>query len=321
MFKGFFNRMYNGNPNRPDVDPDDMPKNKFELFFSALGLRIGDLVKLNLIFFVMILPIVLWTFVAFAKMNHDLAAIVVPNLQTDMSVMKPIVMQDLAEYLLVLLLLLPLVGPPLAGLTYIARNYARDEHAWLWSDFKEQMKINWKQSMAAMFILAVVFYVTYVTVQFYGITMGTQNILYMGFLQVGFNYTAQQSSLMWIMDMLFIIFIGLFILSYMYVFPLLVTYKLKFGQIIRNSMMIALGRLPFTILFGIFTIFPVALALFLSFVTGYALLGLVLYYLLIGFALASFIITSYTNATFDKLLKAEEDEKPLPEDNDKEVKP
>jgi uncharacterized membrane protein YesL len=308
MFKGFFNRMYNGNPNRPDIDPDDMPKNKFELFFTTLGIRIGDLIKLNLLFVVFLLPFILWTALSFLALNagfEDLKISVLDAANSEK--VNQFLLGQLQMYLYGLIIVLPLAGPPLAGLTYVTRNYARDEHAWLWSDFKEQMKKNWKQSVVVMLILAFVLILVFFTLQVYAIAQ-------------------QSSSWMWVMQLLFIIFIGLFILSYMYVFPMLVTYKLKIGQILRNSLMLALGRLPFTVLFGFMAVFPFVLAaliLVMNFsIINYVFLGLVIYFLLLGFALTAFIVNSYTNATFEKLLRSD-DEQPPPDagDDDKTVKP
>jgi uncharacterized membrane protein YesL len=306
MFKGFFNRMYNGNPDKPDIDAEDMPKNRFELFFTTLGVRIGDLVKLNLIFVVFILPVIIWSVLSFSATTaglEGLSASLGHNAST--AEQTAFIMNQLLVYLLFLPIFLALSGPPLAGLTYIVRNYARDEHAWLWSDFKEQMKKNWKQSAAVMFILGLVFLLVFYTLQFYAVAM-------------------QQSSWMWIMQLLFIVFVGMFVLSYMYVLPMLVTYKLKVTQIFRNSLMLALGRLPFTLLFGVITIFPIVLAFIILAayfaVVNYVLLVLGLYYVVLGFGLSSFILNSYTNATFDKLLKSEDDE-PKSNDGDREVMP
>lgn len=316
MFKGFFNRMYQGSPNKPDLDPEDMPKNRFELFFTTLGLRFGDLIKLNLLFVLMLLPLILWTWLNITALTNSLAG---PGLTDQLGRMPTEaetganIYSILFTYFVGLLVVLPLAGPPLAGLNYVARNYAQDEHAWLWSDFKEQMRKNWKQSIAVMLILAVVIILSAVTLYMYGVLTASDQ---------------QAFSLMKIMQMLFVIFIGLFAVSYMYVFPMLVTYKLKVGQILKNSLMLALGRLPFTLLFGIIALFPLLLAAILGInfimaqsynVVTYIGIGLVLYYLLLGFSLTAFILNSYTNATFDKLMRAEEDAPP--DDGGREVKP
>lgn len=305
MFKGFFNRMYNGDPNRPDLDPGDMPKNRFELFFTTLGVRFGDLVKINLLFIVCLLPVVIWTILTLMAMNAGIESV-----QGTMEItpaMTESLLGQLFFYLLVNLVLLPLAGPPLAGMTYVVRNYARDEHAWLWSDFKEQMKKNWKQSAALMLILDLVLIISLLTMRMYSMVMATQ-------------------SWMWIMQLLFVIFVGIFMLSYMYAFPMLVTYKLKLGQILRNSLMLALGRLPFTLIFGFLTALPLLLGVFVFAATGtgYALLALVIFYGLLGFSLASFIINSYTNATFDKLMRADSGDsnnRPPLDPEDREIKP
>ena len=44
------------------------------------------------------------------------------------------------------------MGPATAGITYIMRNFAREEHAWIWSDFKDTFKSNFKQATAVYLI-------------------------------------------------------------------------------------------------------------------------------------------------------------------------
>ena len=70
----------------------------------------------------------------------------------------------------------------------------------------------------------------------------------------------------------------------------------------------ALGRLPFTLLFGALTLLPAFVFVALILVTPYALLVMMLYYLIFGFSLASFILNSYANSTFARLLKSEDDD-------------
>ena len=293
MFKGFFNRMYNGNPNRPDINLEDMPRNKYEVFFTSLGVRFGDLIKLNLLFIVATLPLLLWTIVSLMALNAGAAEVTQEK-------MTEYIMSTALTYLFGLIPCLVLAGPPMAGLTFVVRNWAKDEHAWLWSDFKEHTIKNWKQSAAVNLILGLVILLAFYTLQFYAIAIA-------------------QTSWLWVMQLIFVVLLGMFILSYMYIFPMLVTYKLKVTQLIRNSLMLSLGRLPFTLLFGVLTVFPVALGVGLMLITPWATLGLLLYYLILGFALTSFILNSYTNATFDRLMKPE-DGQPKEEIEDKDLK-
>ena len=293
MFKGFFNRMYNGNPNRPDIDPEDMPRNKYELFFTTLGVRFGDLIKLNLLYALFLLPTLIWTVLNFMALNT-----VDANMTADQ--MNQQLLGTLQIYLFWMILCLALAGPPTAGLTYIARNWSRDEHAWLWSDFKEHMAKNWKQGAALGAIMGAALFVGFETLYFYTILMA-------------------QNEWMWIMQMIFIVLLCLFLLSFIYAFPMMVTYKLKVSQILRNSLMLALGRLPFTILFGALALVPtvlgvVAFAIFQSLI---ALMVYVLFYLLIGFSLWAFVANSYTNATFLRLMRADAEDMHIdPEDRE-----
>ena len=36
-----------------------------------------------------------------------------------------------------------ITGPLTAGICYVTRNWARDEHAFIWSDFRDAVKENW----------------------------------------------------------------------------------------------------------------------------------------------------------------------------------
>ena len=70
------------------------------------------------------------------------------------------------------------------------------------------------------------------------------------------------------------------------------TYDLKFSQILRNSLVLAVGRLPQSILFGLLTALPVFIAVIW--------MPALIWYFIIGYALASFVNCSYTNAVFDR---------------------
>ena len=73
---------------------------------------------------------------------------------------------------------------------------------------------------------------------------------------------------------------------------MMVTYELKFSQILRNSLVLAIGRLPQSVLFGLITIIPLIIAGFW--------MPFLFWYFIIGYALASFVNCSYTNAAFDR---------------------
>jgi len=58
MFGNFFNRMYYGDPHRPDLKADDIPKKGISLFFDILKNNFWQLISLNLLLIISCIPIV-----------------------------------------------------------------------------------------------------------------------------------------------------------------------------------------------------------------------------------------------------------------------
>ena len=180
-----------------------------------------------------------------------------------------------------------ITGPFQAGMAYVTRNWARDEHAFVWSDFKDALIANWKQSLVISFITGLVPLIVYVGYQFYG-DMGQQNMLFV----VPQMLTAMLG-LVWT-------------LALVYFYPMMVTYKLNLRTLLRNAFLLSIGRLPQTAGARLVMLVPTLLALavrwFIPAYTIYALMVLAGYYLLIGNALARFVYASLSNAVFDKFI-------------------
>lgn len=266
---GLFTGFIMGKSNRPDYTPDMMPKNRLELFFEMLKLNLFNLLKLNLMYFVFWIPFWLWTWLHLQ---------VLLNLSTENYTA---FVQDgyLSVYLLGLVPCVLITGPAKAAMKYITRNYARDEHVWLWSDFLGAMKANWKQGLAMSTINAVFLYLFFFGLSFYSsMSENTGSYLYL-FMQV------------------VLVMMGLvFALMNLYIWPMMVTYDLKLTQILRNSMVLALGRLPWSVLFGLLTALPLVIsAIWMPFLA---------WFFFIGYAFASFVNCSYTNAAFDKFFNS-----------------
>ncbi|HIZ56921.1 MAG TPA: YesL family protein [Firmicutes bacterium] len=89
------------------------------------------------------------------------------------------------------------IGPATAGFTYVLRNYAREEHAFLFSDFIDAFRKNWKQS-ALLFVLncaciflivnAFIFYWSMESTLFAIIAMGI--CFFLGIILLFMNYYA-----------------------------------------------------------------------------------------------------------------------------------
>jgi uncharacterized membrane protein YesL len=71
MFGNFFNQMYFGNPRKPDLKPEDIPKNGIPLFIDIFRSNFWQLISLNLLLIIFSIPIITIG-PAFAGFNHVL---------------------------------------------------------------------------------------------------------------------------------------------------------------------------------------------------------------------------------------------------------
>lgn len=111
------------------------------------------------------------------------------------------------------------IGPATAGFTYIMRNYARQEHAFPWLDYKDTIKKNWKQSLAASLINAAVILILVVAIQF---------------------YSRQLKNFVMIVPLSICIAASfLFLFMHYYIYVLIITFKLKLRQIYKNAFIFA----------------------------------------------------------------------------------
>ncbi len=117
-------------------------------------------------------------------------------------------------------------GPATAGMTYVMRNYANEEHAWIFSDFKDAVKENWKQSTAVFGIDILAFLLFYLAIRVYSGMPG-----FMGVLQY----------VVWV-------FIALYTMMHFYIYPMMVTFTLPLKDLYRNALLFAVGALPSNVL-------------------------------------------------------------------------
>ncbi len=107
------------------------------------------------------------------------------------------------------------IGPATAGITKLLRNYAREEHAFIWGDFIETAKKNFKQAFlyATLDLIVTVF-------------------LIFDFLAIG-NIANRVMSILCMAA----IFLAFTVWSFMrfYIYNMMVTFHLTFKQLIKNA--------------------------------------------------------------------------------------
>ncbi len=165
---GLFSR--NWDKPGPGVDKDAPRKNTFFKYFELVGRKLWQLVTQNLFFFLVMLPVIITVYM----LTYTYLINVFPDFFTTVDgelVVPPLasifvsVASFLPTWLLQGLTAISLLcyGPFVMGLTYVMRNFTREEHAWM-SDFFSRALSNWKQGLffGILDILAVIiFYVNW----------------------------------------------------------------------------------------------------------------------------------------------------------------
>ncbi len=300
MFGKMMNSFYYGKSGKGDYRKEDLPQNRWQLFWEMLKIRFSGLCRLNLTYAVAWLPAIFVIFSGVFRWYNVMLALGEAQAALDAATLTAADYAAQAAYLTdavkslalqTLLLLVPAIaitGPFTAGVAYVTRNWARDEHAFVWADFRDAAKENWKQGLAVSVITSVMPLVLYVCWMFYG-DMAASNMLF-----VVPQILSVTLALLWLCALL-------------YLYPLMVTYRLQFMSLLRNGFLLTLGRLPMTVGLKLLSIVPALIATAVAFVTPYlpyAMLGLVAYYLVIGFALSRFVGVSYANAVFDRFINS-----------------
>jgi len=308
VFGKWMNNYYYGKSGKGDYTKEDLPKTRWQLFLEMLRVRLAGLSRLNLMTVAAWLPLIIligycvttvFNGLAIAGQyaeylaSGDMGQLTAEQIET-LSGIESIdaVMADVLRGQIWTLCLwaipcIAITGPVKAGAAYVTRNWSRDEHAFLWADFRDAVKENWKQGLGVSLISSVLPLVIYVGYQFYG-------------------GQAAANALFLVPQMLIVMLGVVWALGCTFMYPMMVSYRVTFGQLIKNSLMIAVGRLPQTVGVRLLLLVPALIAGAVFWLTGSLLPLLILacYYIVLGFALSRFIIASYTNAVFDKYINS-----------------
>ena len=280
---GFFERMYYGKAGKRDYSEQDMPKNRVSLFFRVLKDHFFDLIKVNFLQIIFWLPFLFWTYINFAAIQAiDVQTVI--DAGGGYAELTSQINSYLFMWLLGLIPCVAITGPSSAGAAYIMRNWARDQHAFLFSDFKDAFKSNWKQALVISVATAFVPTLAYTAVTYYG-AMAAENLVM--FLPMVVVVCA---SILWTI-----------MLPLLY--PMMIGYELRLRDLLKNALLMGCARLPHMVLARLITFLPIVIA-FVGLYIGNALELMIvsLYYMLFGFALSRLVYASIANGIFDRYL-------------------
>ena len=232
----------NYNKPGPGVDKDAPQKPRFFVFFEVVKRKFWNLIKVNLMF-------VLFNILALVVANY-ISSVLFQRIRLDGGMGDLVIRVFFAS----IITLIPVVtiGPVQAGFTYVLRNYSREEHSFIWGDFKENFLKNFKQGM----IITIV------------------DILAMIVFSIAINVYSSMNGILPIFGATFmLISVVIFFMMHLYIYPMLVTVNLSVKNIYKNALI-------FSIMKFIPNLLMIILNLFIAFLAFYIpVLGVVIYVL------------------------------------------
>lgn len=278
FFGNLMNNYYYGKAGKGDYRISDMPQNRIQLFGAVWKVRWSSIFGVNLLYMLFWLPTFVWTIINISLL-----------LTADTSLLGENASGLMMTYLIGLVPCIFITGPFTAGATYVMRNWARDEHSFVWSDFWDAVKANWKQALPVSLISGLMPLLMYVGWVFYG-SLSSTSIIYIIPL-----------------CLMFLVF-TLWKLSEMVIYTMMVTYDLSLKNLLRNALLLTFAKLPLAIGIKLLTWVVPAIFLLIMFAAESAqiilMLILAFVYLLYLPGFNRLIIASYANALCEKYLNS-----------------
>ncbi len=271
--------IFGGNYNSvgPGVSKSEPEKKRFFLFLDLLGRKFSKLLFLNLIYLITLLPLIFG--IIFSIGIHPMlvsdGALIVENLGK----YPPFVLTgDIIGFILVIISLF-VTAPATCGFTYVVRNMQRQEHTWVFSDFREHFAKNFKQAFVVGIIDTIAVFALYSAYCIYAYVLPIsmlENVI----LSIAGKYLT------------FIVGI-LYLMMHYYIYVMMVTFDLNIKNIFKNAFIFTIAKLPLNIFLTAIILATVALSIY------YISVGIICA-LVITFSLIGFIIVFSVYPTIEK---------------------
>ncbi|MCH5213283.1 MAG: DUF624 domain-containing protein [Oscillospiraceae bacterium] len=234
---GLFNSNYS-KPG-PGVSKDEPKRKGLGRYYQLVVRKFWDLIKLNLLYIVTLLPTFAVVFVLSGMISNrfsiDINELAKLGGGSLVDAAKVSITTDLIIrfYISALFAILWGGGPATAGFVYILRSFIAEDPVFLASDYFKHIKSNLKQTIIVWIIDIIMFVLLCYAYFFYGSSPGILSNGKYVILVIALFYT----------------------MLHLYLYHLLVTYKLSIPQLYRNSALFAISALPFSIITIVFTSF------------------------------------------------------------------
>ena len=230
-------------------------------FFEILFRKISKFFPLNMLYVLLTIPVWVILYLTITVVFQGLDAN--PEMFNGQ-----IVYEAFYSFSLFFTLFSVLTGPATAGITYVFKSFATETPSFVYADFFENYKKNFKQSFLLMFLT--------------------------GIFMISCSLTLYRPELAFL-RIPSLIFFTLLIFVNFYAFSIMIMFKMKFIDILKNSFIFALAKLPLNIfllaIIGIISYFAVA----------YTVLGVILTAVFL-YAFCGFLITFSVYPTIEKYM-------------------
>ncbi len=235
-------------------------------FFELFGRKFWKLMQMNLVYIGLTIPV--WILLAMFLFSDTM--------------MNNFSLSYVGDFLymlaLVFLVFSPVIGPATAGMTYVLKSFATETPVFQFADFFEQFKKNFKQA-TLMTVINGLFLLSFSFTLIHGdSSLVVNSSFHLGALRLPF----------------LILLVLLIFINY-YAFSIMVMFQMKFMDIIKNSFIFALAKLPLNLLI----LFLVCAVSYVAF--HYMFVGMIVTMLLL-YALCGFIIVFSVYPTIEKFM-------------------
>ena len=223
---GFFNYDKEG----PGIDKNAPKKKGIFLFFELLGRKFSKFFQINLLYFFTTLPMIAINFWASNFFVSYGAQLLGKTGTHELYI-------PFCVFFTVTLTLLVGSGPASSALSNFYKKVIKESGIYLWSDFWDDYKANFKQGMIVSILNTLITY-----------------ILIFGAMVYFGQYMATKS-LLWFFCMILIIILGvIFVSSSFYQYPLMVTFENSIFELYKNSIILSLINTPWNVVIILITL-------------------------------------------------------------------
>lgn len=258
-----FGRNYNSVG--PGVSKNEPERKRFFLFLELLGRKFSKLLFLNLIYVITLLPLIfgiIFSIGIHPKLLSDGVLIV-----ESLGKYPPFVLTGDIIGIVLMVISLFITAPATCGFTYVIRNMQRQEHTWVFSDFREHFAKNFKQAVVLGVIDMIVVFILYSAYSIYAYVLPVSMPSNVILSTIGKYFT--------------IIISLVYLIMHYYIYVVMVTFDLKIKHIFKNALIFTFAKLPLNIFLTAIVFIMIALSVYYIYVG--VICAMILTFSLIGF--------------------------------------